>query len=271
MMDLLTVDKSKCLKCGICVECCPSCILSMSEDGPTCEFDRGCMACGHCVAICPVGALENKFTPLEKQRPITKPMLDEETAYEFMRMRRSVRNFKPVVPSEEDLTKLLNITRYAPTAGNSQGMYYIVIRNQERIRAIADAVANWMDEEIAAGSPNKRYYTTVLRAYRDRGQDIIARKAPCLVFALVRRLNTTGVSNAEQCWAYAELFAPAIGLGTTIAGFIQECAIAGYQPLLDLLEEMPAKHKVVGCMMVGYPKYKFRRMPERQHLKVEFK
>ena len=112
-MDLLTVDKSKCLKCGICIECCPSCILSMGEDGPICEFDRGCMACGHCVAICPVGALENKYTPLDKQRPVTKPMLDEETAYEFMRMRRSVRNFKPTVPSEEDLTKLLNITRYA--------------------------------------------------------------------------------------------------------------------------------------------------------------
>ena len=270
-MDLLTVDKSKCLKCGICIECCPSCILSMGEDGPTCEFDRGCMACGHCVAICPVGALENKYTPLEKQRPVTKPMLDEETAYEFMRMRRSVRNFKPTVPSEEDLTKLLNITRYAPTAGNSQGMYYVVIRDQARIKAIADAVANWMEEEIAAGSANKRYFMTVLRAYRDRGQDIIARKAPCLVFALARRLNNTGVSNAEQCWAYAELFAPTIGLGTTIAGFIQECGIAGYQPLLDLLGEMPPKHKIVGCMMVGYPKYKFRRMPERQHLKVEFK
>ena len=195
-MDLLTVDKSKCLKCGICIECCPSCILSMGEDGPTCEFDRGCMACGHCVAICPVGALENKYTPLEKQRPVTKPMLDEETAYEFMRMRRSVRNFKPTVPSEEDLTKLLNITRYAPTAGNSQGMYYVVIRDQARIKAIADAVADWMEEEIAAGSANKRYFMTVLRAYRDRGQDIIARKAPCLVFALARRLNNTGVSNA---------------------------------------------------------------------------
>ena len=54
-------------------------------------------------------------------------------------------------------------------------------------------------------------------------------------------------------------------------GFIQECGIAGYQPLIDLLEELPAKHKIVGCLMVGYPKYKFRRMPERQHLKVEFK
>ncbi|MBQ7760169.1 MAG: nitroreductase family protein [Phascolarctobacterium sp.] len=242
----------------------------MGVDGPECNFDRGCMSCGHCVALCPVGALDNKYTPLEKQRPVTKPMLDAETAYEFMRMRRSVRAFKAAVPTEEDLTKLLNITRYAPTAGNSQGMYYVVVRDAEKIKAIADAVADWMEEEIEAGSENKRYFMTVLRVYRERGQDIIARKAPCLVFALARRLNTTGVSNAEQSWAYAELFAPTIGLGTTIAGFIQTCGIAGYKPLLDLIG-LPPKHKVVGCMMVGYPKYKFRRMPERQHLKVEFK
>lgn len=269
-MDLLQVDKSKCLKCGICVECCPSCIITMGAEGPECNFDRGCMSCGHCVALCPVGALDNKYTPLEKQRLVTKPMLDAETAYEFMRMRRSVRAFKAAVPTEEDLTKLLNITRYAPTAGNSQGMYYVVVRDAEKIKAIADAVADWMEEEIEAGSENKRYFMTVLRVYRERGQDIIARKAPCLVFALARRLNTTGVSNAEQSWAYAELFAPTIGLGTTIAGFIQTCGIAGYKPLLDLIG-LPPKHKVVGCMMVGYPKYKFRRMPERQHLKVEFK
>ena len=269
-MSLLQVDKSKCLKCGICLECCPSCIITMGAEGPEFNFDRGCMSCGHCVALCPVGALDNKYTPLEKQRPVTKPMLDAETAYEFMRMRRSVRAFKPVAPSEEDLTKLLDITRYAPTAGNSQGMYYVVVRDAEKIRAIADAVADWMEEEIEAGSENKRYFMTVLRAYRERGQDIIARKAPCLVFALARRLNTTGVSNAEQSWAYAELFAPTIGLGTTIAGFIQTCGIAGYKPLLDLID-LPPKHKVVGCMMVGYPKYKFRRMPERQHLKVDFR
>ena len=53
-----------------------------------------------------------------------------------------------------------------------------------------------------------------MRAYRERGQDIIARNAPMLIFALARRLNTTGVSNAEQSWAYAELYAPTIGMGT---------------------------------------------------------
>lgn len=185
-------------------------------------------------------------------------------------MRRSVRMFKPQPPTESDVRKLLEVCRYAPTAGNSQGMYYIVISDKEKISAIAEATAQWMEKEIAEGSSNSRYFTNVLRAYRERGQDIIARNAPMLIFALARRLNTTGVSNAEQSWAYAELYAPTIGLGTTIAGFIQTCGIAGYKPLLDLVE-VPAKQKIVGTLMVGYPKYKFQRLVERQHLKVEFK
>lgn len=82
-MDLLTVNQDKCLRCGICVECCPSCILSMGENGPECNFDRGCMSCGQCVAICPVGALDNKYTPLAEQRPVTMPLPTPEVAYEF--------------------------------------------------------------------------------------------------------------------------------------------------------------------------------------------
>lgn len=56
-------------------------------------------------------------------------------------------------------------------------MYYIVISDKEKIRAIADATAQWMEQEISEGSSNSRYFTTVLRAYRERGQDIIARNA----------------------------------------------------------------------------------------------
>ena len=147
-MDLLRVDTEKCVKCGLCVQACPSCILTMGEDGPKCDFDRGCMSCGHCVAICPMGALDNKYAPLEKQEPIPMPVLDSETAYNFLRMRRSVRLFKPEAPSDEDLTRLLDVCRYAPTAGNSQGLYYIVIRDRETIKKIADATAEWMQQEI---------------------------------------------------------------------------------------------------------------------------
>ena len=86
-MDLLKVDYDKCIKCGICVEACPSCILSMGELGPECNFDRGCMSCGHCVAICPTAAMDNKYVPLEEQLPLPMPVLDAETAYNFLRMR----------------------------------------------------------------------------------------------------------------------------------------------------------------------------------------
>lgn len=269
-MDLLKVDYQKCIKCGICIESCPSCILSMGDNGPECNFDRGCMSCGHCVAICPTGALDNKYVPLDEQPPIPMPVLEADKAYNFLRMRRSVRMFKDIAPSEEDVLKLLDVCRYAPTAGNSQGLYYIVINDSEKIKAIAEVTAQWMEQEVADGSSNSRYFTTVLRAYRERGQDIIARQAPMLIFATARRLNMTGVSNCEQAWAYAELYAPTINMGTTIAGFIQTCGIAGHQPLLDLIE-VPNKQKIVGTLMVGYPKYKFQRLIERQHLKVEFR
>ena len=269
-MELISVNQEKCLRCGLCVESCPSCILTMGENGPEAASERGCMSCGHCVAVCPVGALDNNRAPLASMRPITQPTLTADTAYEFMRMRRSVRVFKEQVPTTEDLTKLLDICRYAPTATNSQMMYYVVIRDPQKIKAVTDAVADWMEEEIANGSENKRYYATVLRVYRGQGVDILARNAPCLVFALTKRLNTAGVSSAGQCWAYAQLFAQTIGLGTTIAGFIETCGIAGYKPLMDIVG-VPPKQKIVGTMMVGYPKYKFRRMPERQHLKVEFR
>ena len=96
------------------------------------------------------------FAPWAEQRPVTMPTLDPKTAYEFLRMRRSVRNFKPQAPTDEEIKRLLDVARYAPTAGNSQGMYYVVIRDAEKIKAIADAVANGMEDEVAAGTENKR-------------------------------------------------------------------------------------------------------------------
>lgn len=270
VQDLITVDRSKCLKCGLCVADCPACILDMGPEGPECNVDRGCMSCGHCVAICPVDALDNRYTPRAEMTPAPAGTLSEEAAADFLRSRRSVRLFKPQIPREEDVLKLLNICRYAPTAGNSQGLYYTVISNPELLKGIRQATVDWMEAEVEKGTENKRYFRAVLNTYYEKKTDMIERNAPMLIFVSTRRLNVTGVSNSEQSLAYAEVFAPSIGLGTTIAGFIQACAIAGYGPLVELVG-IPPKHKLVGCMMVGYPRVKYRMMPERQHLKYEFK
>ena len=270
MCNLIKVDKDKCVKCGICAKVCPSCIIEMGPEGPYAISELSCMSCGHCVSVCPHGALINSRCPYEETDPIPMATLDSKTAMNFLRMRRSIRNFKPDLVPEEKIRQLLDAARYAPTAANSQGLYYVVISDKEKIRQVADITAQWMEEEIAANSPRKRYFVKVLQIYRERKVDIIARNANQMIFALVRRLNTTGISNCEQAFAYAELFAPTIGLGTTIIGFVQTCAQENYQPLRDFLQ-VPIKQNVVGCMLVGYPKYKYQRLVDRQHLKVEFR
>lgn len=269
MEGIINIDKSKCVKCGICAEICPSCILTMGTEGPECTSETSCMACGHCVAICPTKAFSNSRCPIEEQDPISMPILDQKTAYNFLRMRRSIRNFKPELVSEDKLRQLLDIARYAPSAGNTQGLYYIVVSDKELIKKITKATIDWMQERIEGHDMRRRYFMKTLAVY-ERGADIIARDANQLIFALSRRMNTTGISNCEQAWAYVELYAPTIGLGTTIMGFIQSCAQADYQPMLDLLN-VPKKQKLVGTLMVGYPKYKYLRLVDRQHLKVDFR
>lgn len=270
MAGIITIDKEKCTRCGTCAKVCPSCILEMDTEGPVCINDLSCMSCGHCVAVCPTGALDNSRCPKAEMNPITRPMLDPDTALEFLRQRRSIRNFRDELVPEEKIRQLLEVARFAPTAANSQGMYYLVIQDRDLIKKITDCVADWMQEQIDNKSPQKRYFIKVLHVYRERGIDIIGRNARQLIFVLARRLNVTGPSNSEQSLAYAELYAPTLGLGTTIMGFIETCLRADYAPLRELLQ-IPTKQVGVGCLLVGYPRYRYHKLVDRQHLKVEFR
>jgi nitroreductase len=67
--------------------------------------------------------------------------------------------------------------------------------------------------------------------------------------------------------AYAELYAPSMGLGTCITGFFNGCAASGYKPLLDILN-LPENMHVTGGLMVGYPKYTYRRLADRNPLQI---
>ena len=82
----------------------------------------------------PYGRLNNSRCPYEETDPVPTSVLDKKSAYDFMRMRRSIRNFKDELVSEEKITELLDIARYAPSAANSQGLYYIVVSDRELIR-----------------------------------------------------------------------------------------------------------------------------------------
>lgn len=105
-------------------------------------------------------------------------------------------------------------------------------------------------------------------SYRQTGQDVVLRDAPCLVVAIAdKNFLPTGRDNTHFSLAYAELYAPSIGLGTCWAGFFEACATAAYQPLLDRLN-LPENMTVTGGIMVGYPQFTHKRLVDRKPLQI---
>lgn len=270
--NFIQVDQRKCTRCGLCVSVCRG-VLGMGGDGP--EVIRPlCIACGQCVAICPQGALDNANSPLANQALLKEmPVLAAGTAAQFLRSRRSIRNYQQRPVPRDTILQLLDIARMAPTACNSQGVAYHVVDNADTLHAIATVVIEWVEDELnkdsaMAASPWAPNSAAQIEIYRQTGEDVVLRSAPCLVVAVADKDFLAPVrDNAYLSLTYAQLFATSIGLGTCWTGLFEYCASSGYKPLLDLLA-LPANMRVISGLMVGYPKYTYKRLVDRNTLQV---
>lgn len=272
-MSILTVNEETCVVCGVCEEVCPANFIAMKDTGPEAVEGGRCIACGHCVAACPTTALDNSKTPLALQTPVRGELKwGAEEARQFLRSRRSVRAYRQEQVSREELTELLDVARYAPTASNTQSVTFQVISDKERLHRIWQAVIGWMEEQVAAAGGRSFGYAKLHIAAARRGKDTILRGAPHLILALCpdKLGQSTGRSNAEFVLAYAELYAPSLGLGTCWGGFVQHCAFAGYAPLLEQLD-IPEGKVLAGAIMAGYPKYRYSRLVDRNPLEISWK
>jgi nitroreductase len=62
--------------------------------------------------------------------------------FEVIEKRRSIRKFKPNLIPEEHLKKILEAGRLAPSGGNRQPWYFIVVRDKEAKKTISIAANN---------------------------------------------------------------------------------------------------------------------------------
>lgn len=267
-IGILSIDKNRCVKCGICAEACPAGVIRIGKDYPEVILKKACMACGHCTSICPREALDNLKAPLANQILIKgTPKLDEETAARFMRSRRSIRCYRQEAVPRENLLKLLDLARYAPSGSNLQGVSFIVVENREIMKRIVAVTVDWLEDQISQGLEWTKRYAGVAKIYRRTGKDVILRDAPHLIVAMSPNDNAFGRDNAVLALAYAELYATTIGLGTCWSGFIEMCGFANYPPLIQVLK-VPDGKKITGAIMVGFPKYTFHRLVDRNPLDV---
>ena len=267
-MGLLIVDESKCKRDGICAQVCPSQIIVLKGDKGFPEipakFEAGCIQCGHCVAVCPHGALSHGELPSAACPPIDPALAPSEAqAEQFLRSRRSIRVFRDQVVEKEKIERLIEIARYAPTAGNSQRVRWRVVTDREIIAQAADLTVAYLRQVIDTRPKNSypAYYPAIVAGHR-AGRDPIMRRAPVLLVASNPPMASNGMVDIAVALANLELMASVLGRGTCWAGVVGTALMNA--PRLKSLLALPEDHAHFYSMLLGYPRHRYQRLPERR-------
>jgi len=271
-MSVFSVDQDKCTNDGLCAAACPMGIIEFEDDGstpaPTADASELCINCGHCVAVCPSGAMSLETMKPEQCPPILKDLiLNTEQVEQLLRSRRSIRSYTDQPIDKDIIVKLIDIARYGPSGHNVQPVRWMVIYDSGQVHRFAGMVIDWMRDLIKKDDP----LATNLHMDRsisqwDAGVERICRGAPHVILAHAPEDERTAPIASATALAYLELAAPSLGLGTCWAGYFNRAANE-WPPLKEALE-LPSEHACFGAMMVGYPKYKYQRIPLRNEATI---
>ena len=271
-MSLFTVDETFCSRDGHCVAECPAMIIEMkTEDSfptPVDGAEQRCINCGHCVAVCPHSAISLARMPTNDCTPVKRELaLDEDHVEHFLRSRRSIRTYKDKPVDKDTMQKVIDIARYAPTGSNSQQVQWAAVTSKEEVEKLTDLAIGWMKYMIKEKDPMAEAYQMagIVRAWK-HGVDIICRGAPALVVAHGPEAYPIMPIDCTSALSYFDLAAPSFDLGVCWAGFFMAAA-SSWPPLVEALG-LPDGNKMYGAMMVGYPKYRFNRLPVRNEAVV---
>jgi len=271
-MAFITIDIEKCKQDGHCAQECPSKLITLDTASKYPEAIPGaalsCIKCGHCVVVCPHSALSMDEIKPEACAPVISDLnVNELQLEQLIKSRRSVRNFKKKKIEKATFSKLIEISRYAPTGSNSQQVQWLVINSPEKVADFAAKTMNFFRLAAQREMPplEKRYIESVIRRW-DAGHDIIFRNAPALVIAYAPAKSNSALVDSTLALSYLDLTATGFGLGCCWAGFFMRAS--ANSPEIQAALNLPEGNALMGALMIGYPKNKFHRVPPRKEAQV---
>jgi nitroreductase len=180
-----------------------------------------------------------------------------------------VRRYQEKPVEKEKIQRLIEVARYAPTAGNGQPVEWIVISDRERLRWIGSLTVEWIREliknpKVVAAAP---YLPAAVAAW-EASNDSVLRGAPTLVTAITPAHTGLGLVDLTLALSYLDVFAQTLGLGTCWAGLA-----AGAMENSAAVREaagIPESYKCYYPIMLGYPAVQYHRLPGRKPPKIKF-
>jgi len=289
-MAEINIDQTKCTNCGGCYELCPSGVFARESDesNPEPTFPRWCISCGQCVSICPVKAVEHSEYPTGTiTRVSAKSLPSVSQAKQLLKHRRSIRSFSDKPVEKETLEELIEAARFAPSSTNTQSTEYIVIQDGEILARISELTVLFLEDVIRrfesrmskvmlafVSGPSERSaarmipgFKRISEMYRS-GHDPILRNGPSLIIFHGRKSVAMSDANAHLALHNSALMANAMGLGCFYVGFV--VAACKRDNKIPELLEIPARNRVFGALVVGWPKFKHKNWIQRRVARVKW-
>lgn len=279
-MNHIVIDQKKCTKCGICSTVCPISIIDLEDKDsfPTSTKGEVCMNCGHCLSACPEGALTLENMSID-QCPLvpTEQPLNVEQLNNLYRTRRSIRVFKEKPVDRQILDKIISMCRYAPSSHNRQPVHWVVLSGLEKVKRFSAMTIDSL-RYLQKKQPALAKQISVDQVIKDyeAGSDPICLNAPHVIFVQIPIegrdtdfvTNFTEMAGGVIALNHLELALASFGLGGCWAGYIP-ASVSMWPPLRNALE-MPKSHMTCGAMLVGYPKFQYYRLPQRDEPKIKW-
>lgn len=274
-MANMTVNKGKCIGCRLCVRDCLRNTIFIREGKA--EIDvSGCIKCGHCIAVCPqdavsLGSIENMQWDSGGSGPKRGSAPDPEVFLNFLKFRRSIRQYKKHEIEPEKMEAIIEAGRYSPTAGNRQKNRFIILKeNIEQVRKAAiETLCHAAADESKDLGEREIYRKSWARMYDDYAEgrrDGLFFNAPAVILIVSDENNHYAEIDGGIAASRMELQANALGLGVCYIGFLNTAM--EFDGRIKEMAGLKEDEKLAVAFVTGYADVEYQRPAPRKPANV---
>jgi NAD-dependent dihydropyrimidine dehydrogenase PreA subunit/nitroreductase len=282
----IAIDQNLCQKCKACIEMCPNGIFQTENNITSVRSERIdlCFICGQCMAACPEKAIQVAGLDYNKDFFDLPEAINSFDA--LIQTRRSVRAFKDIPVPKDLLEQVVNAITFAPPSFPPLKIEITVVQDKQLIRKAMPHMIN-LYEKLMKGLKNpvvryviqRRIGSEKLRViqnhivpmfniklpYMKKGtEDAITRNAQAMILFHANKQSDNYATDIFIALGYALLKAHTLGIGATAIDLIPPAIER--TPYLRQMFQIPEENEVVASIILGYPKFKYKRAIKR-HLK----
>ncbi len=272
-MDIFKVNEETCTKCGACADVCHLGIIDFQEKSFPKPFpevsEQMCSKCSACLIVCPNESFIHRDVSYEECPKIDSTLnINYEQCAQLLKTRRSIRAFKDTPVPRDAILQAIETARFSANGGNFQTVQWLIIDDKDMIDNFRKVGNEWMLTAMKSGPTYAPIADILERPIKD-GADFFLRGAPAIVSAFAEKGRPISTYDCSVSLAYFDLAAISLGLGCCWDGFFTGAA-TNFPPIKDAIA-LPEEYQIYGSVAIGYPKYKYHRIPMRNQARITWR